>query len=1093
MKLLSHKALLLALALGSLIHPSKVFADIPGYVGVQSFRLTDDRDFANILNAAENAKIDFARLDQSRSQLQDQVNTLSNEFNKIKLEMDQLNTQIQSDKASLKTAEEKMVELKKNADVNKDEIEKLQASIDRFNTLIKNASLNYGQLKLQLAPVATRLDQVKNDLDTVTKRAVDARNRMLQINQEKENYERQLVADIQRINRDGANRGGNDGQVDGSKLAAQIGYDSGNRDGNNDGFSVGTSDGQARDYRRGADQGDRDGSARARIDGERDGTFLGTRDGNISAANREGDIAGVNRANGSDASKVGTNQGNVAGLDRAKRVGRIDGEAKGETETLNKYESTPLTEVKLDGPFAGSFSRRSPAYPGDFNGPSFHPDVWVNKDILKRAYADGYIYIYRDQTRRAYINNIDSLYNRSYDQSYNSSYQSAFNRDYPDHYNAGRNDGDKRAYDRDYPIIRGNFYRDFYAKFDQSPNRSASEFKSTFAEAEPRAYARRYEEIRKAYFDQAELATFNANISAQTEIFRQKRIGEVTKIYNENAILMFTSSEMLDGGISGVAKLDGIFQAGESTLHNVVIKNFGFKAASSVRVKLDNGAEVALPAIPARSTVTIIGAGKSEIGANASLGSTQKTSLKVLSNLTSDDAIEAIHFDSIGGGVLKSSDVKSAKVQFPFSLSSLRLDSLLLKDAKNKLKISIANNSIRPYVGELKVEILVNSQNEIVTKGFSALAGLKNGTASELNDAEVLVTTDADIYRDLSFSAKLSQNGVVIGVLGSDLNTMAKASYSDKGKLPVIVVDSNANLNTLLDTLNDFGGSEKVSILDLSLTSLNTTILNSGLSNKAVVVLDDAASKSTASLNTLFAKSKNAGFVLVNENGSSLGVALSLPSFKDAQKLNLDKRQLAFTNPFRAEGVVGTSSFLASTRQGLLSVMPIVSTLGLTASEHLAKLKSEINRNSFFTPNDSIKLFNLRAMVEILNINIAYDKSGSIFSRDKKWADKVSDDNDLFLNQLKNASSGGVSEEKLGLVLSALSLKDFMGTAMSDFYDIQRNMMPKILNATNKVLGNIEDGFKKSLKDFNKDLYNKAYAQASIQRPFYIEPKPQPN
>jgi hypothetical protein len=42
-------------------------------------------------------------------------------------------------------------------------------------------------------------------------------------------------------------------------------------------------------------------------------------------------------------------------------------------------------------------------------------------------------------------------------------------------------------------------------------------------------------------------------------------------------------------------------------------------------------------------------------------------------------------------------------------------------------------------------------------------------------------------------------------------------------------------------------------------------------------------------------------------------------------------------------------------------------------------------------------------------------------------------------------------------------------------------------------LNNMEDDFKKSLKNFNKDLYNKAYEKASIHRPFYIEPARDPN
>lgn len=1070
------------------------YADrIPGYVGQQSFKLTDDRDLSNYLYQEDQAKIEFARVDQSRDQLQGQLNVLSKQVTDIRSEMDQLNNQIISDKQSLKTLQDKLVELQKNADANKAEIDTTTLSIERMQTLIKNRTDAYAQLKLQLPPLTSRLDQVKMDFDQVSRRAEDARIRMFKIREDRERYERALIAEIQRLNRDGANRGGSDGEVDGNKLAADYGYQFGSKDGSQDGLSVGTRDGQERDYRRGADQGDRDGAGRARIDGERDGTALGTRDGNISAATREGTAAGVKRADKSDASIVGTNQGKKAGMDRAIVTGRIDGEALGEKETISKFESTPLTEVKLDGPFAGSFARRSPAYPGDFNGPNFRPDVWVNKDILKRAYADGYVYIYRDQTHRAYDNRIDMEYNRVYDQKYSENYQVAINRDYPDYYNSGRSDGDRRAYDRDYPVIKNNFYRDFYARFDQNPNRTSGEFKSTYVSIEASAYANRYENIRSEFFDKFELETFNANIKEQTEIFRTKRIGEVTKIFNNNAILEFANSSMLDGGTNNVGKFDSVFMPGESTLHNVVIKNFGFKSHENVRVKLDNGKEIKLPAIPARSIVTIVGAGNSQVASTSQVNTTAKTSLSVLATLTSDDAVEAIHFDSMGEGLLKRNDVKSTKVSYPFTLSGLSLNGQLLKKTANGMKVNVTNLSSRPYVGEMKIELVTSSGNNIVSKEFSPTSKVANGETVTLSDAEMLITSDADIYRDIAINAKIKMNGVLIGYLPSDLIVMAKAAYEEKSKLPVIAVDSAQSISALLDLIADFGGSENVSILDTSLGNLNASILANGLAQKALIVLDNDQAALTTKLNGFFIKSKNLGVLLVNQNGNGLSVLTNLSVAKDAQKLNLDKRQLVITNPYRADGLQVSSIFTVGKVENAASLVGLLSTMATTSSEHLAKLKTEINRNTFFTANDTLKLYSLRSMAEVMNINIAYDKSGSIFSRDKKWADKISDDSALFINQVKAASNGSVNEDKLGAVLSALAVKDFVGTAMSDFYDISRNMMPKILNATNKVLGNMEDGFKKSLKDFNKDLYNKAYASASVQRPFYIEPKPQPN
>jgi hypothetical protein len=219
----------------------------------------------------------------------------------------------------------------------------------------------------------------------------------------------------------------------------------------------------------------------------------------------------------------------------------------------------------------------------------------------------------------------------------------------------------------------------------------------------------------------------------------------------------------------------------------------------------------------------------------------------------------------------------------------------------------------------------------------------------------------------------------------------------------------------------------------------------------------------------------------------------SLSSLSESQKLNLDKNVILFTNPFRAQGVAGVSSIFASNKENLLTNLDILSSLALSSSDLVSKLKTQINRTSFFTPNNTIKVYSLKTLAEILNINIAYDKSGNIFSRDKKWAEMISNDASLFINQLKSAATGTVDESKLGSVLPAIAMKDFVATAISDAFDISRKMMPKILNATNKVLGNSEDGYKKSLKDFNKDLYNKAYEKAAIHRPFFIEPKPTPN
>ena len=1082
------KILLLAMALiAALVSQFSlaIAGEIPGYIGQQSFRLTDDPQLSDLTRRAEDAKVEVARIDQTRAQIQDQVNRMARDRDAAVSHMNDLQRAIDGAKATKASLQAKLDELNKDPATNKDQISQIQAQMSAQDQQVAQLSQQYGASKIELGNINVRLDQSNHDLQVATQNTQTAMARLQQVSRDRDSYRQDLIASIQMINREGANRGQVDGTNDGGALATRLGQDSGSRDGNNDGLNQGTLDGQDRWYKRGADQGERDGSARAQTDGQRDGTNQGTADGNSSAGSREGRVAGLKRGDASDAAQVGIAQGKKAGMDRAVRTGAVDGNNKGENETVQKFESGNLNSISVNGAFAGSFSRRSPDYPGDFNGQSYNPNVWNSRDVMKRAYADGYVDQYRQYTRYEYLRRIDGIYNSSYDGYYASAYNQAVNRDYPAYYDQGRREADARAYNRDYPVVRAQAYQVAFAAADSSPARTSNEYKSSYKSSELAAYNERYEAIRSANFDRTELDTFNANIAAQTEIYRQKRIGEVTTVYNNNAVLAFVSSEMFDGGINGVAKQDGVYQPGETTL-----QNFGMKDALNVSVKLDNGDVVQLPTIAARSIVKVVGAGKSAIAANASIGSTARTSLSVISKLTSDDAVEAAHYDSIGNGILKSADQKSVRVAYPLALSSLSLSSQLLKGVANKLSITVTNNSKRAYAGEMKVAVLANSQSQVVSKDFSAISSLT--ASSTLSDAEVLVTDEKDIYRDLSFSATITQNGVTLGVLGSDLVTMAKAQYAEKAKAPVIVANSDKNLDALLDALEAAGGTENASVLDLSLSTLNSSTLANGLSQKVLLIVDDEKGSNIATLNTFVAKSKSSAFVFIDENNTGLKNALSLAASKDAQKLLWDKKTVVFTNPHRAEGVLKSSAMIQSSLAGFTKDMVLANDLTQSATDLVTRMKSEINRTSFFTPSNAIKMYSLKAMAEILCINFAYDKSGNIFNRDKKWAEMVSNDNTLFINVLKAASAGDVNEAKLSVVLPAISLKDTLSNAMANADGISRAMMPKITNATNKVLGDMEDSFKKSLKNFNKDLYNKAYDQASIHRPFYIDPPSQP-
>lgn len=1080
MQLLSRLFLIMAVAIGAVSA-----ADIPGYIGTQSFRLTDDQDFNNVNRRAEEAKVELVRTEQAQNQIGEQLRILESNQRSILERLDSLLKAVEVEKSNRQALLAKLEELKKTPDVNAEAIANTQKEIEGADASILEKSKQAGALKMESAPINVRVDQIRNDFNQAARRSEDARQRLQISVRDANNYREELVVAIKKINYEGSRSGQQDGTYDGNELSKKYGYERGIVDGRGDGQNQGTVDGQDRYYRRGAEQGERDGASRARLDGLRDGNYEGTISGNRSAAAREGRVAGIKRGDASNAAAVGTEQGKKAGLERAVKTGAANGKANGESETTKKLESGVLNSVNLNGQFSGSFQRRSPEYTGDFNGQSYRPNISHSKELMRKAYADGYIFNYRQYTRYEYLARIDANYNYNYDDSYKAAYDSAVSREYPAYFDQGRREADARAYSRDYPIVKGNAYKAAFEQFNSNPNRGSSEYKSSYSESEAMAYSERYEDIRSANFDTFEAQVFAANIAAQTEIYRQKRITEVTSIYANNAVLEFVSSEMLDGGIKGVAMLDGVFQPGETTNHNIVLRNFGSKAASNVTAVLENGQSFKLPAIPARSLVVIKGAAQSSV--RAALNETHKSSLRVISPMTSNDAVEARHYDTISGGIVKSADQKSARVAYPIALSGMSLESQLLKGSKNKLKVTLTNSSSREYKGELLVKLLANSQSAIITKEFAAVKSL-SGSAT-VSDAEILVESEQDAYRDLSISAQIEQDGVVIGVMSKDFMTMAKAQFADKGSVPVIVANTDTHLDAFLDVLSAAGGSDKVSILDLSLANLNAATIAGGLSQKVLLMVDDANGSSIKTLNGFVGKSKSSTFVFVDDSAAGLKNVLSLASLKDAPKLYLNKRQVAFSNPHKAVGVTKASAFFQSSIKAFKTDLAMAQALSLTPAQLLAEIKVKVAPENVKTPSEVIKVYSLKALSEIMAINVAYDQSGGIFSRDKKWAKMVAEDSSLFINQLKVASSGDVVVSKLPFIIAAVSMKDTISNAMRYNDAISKAIMSKISGATNDVLGDMADSYNKNLKKNFKELYNKLNEESTLalHRPFAIE------
>lgn len=1066
-----------------LFAPIKNYAEeIPGYIGRQSFQLMDDDGLRNIYKNFEAAKYEFDRENKRVRQIGDQVLSFENQWKISNGNVNASLREIQSLENVKKTLEDKKNDLLKNPEANKETIIAVEKEISNTENQIGEQKRKNQNLMTENNSIKIKLDQVRRDFDTAFRNMESIKQEVETYRRDFEEYKNQLVREIKKINYNGAQAGLQDGTIDGADLSIKVGGEKGSRDGKEDGRREGTKDGEDRFYRRGAEEGERDGSRRAFYDGKRDGDLEGKAAGLENAAIIEGRIDGVKRAKSSDAESIGRSQGKVEGLKRAISEGTTLGSSIGEKEVVKKMEEGELKEESINGAFVGSFQRSSPQYPGDFNGINYRPEIRHQKKILEKAYSDGYYYNYREFTRFEFLRRIDSDYNNVYEKSYREKYEDFSRRDYPESFTRGKIDADRNAYGRDYPIVKKQAFDESFEKWDKNPDRNDSIFKEAYKNSENFTYKKVYNELFSAEFRRVEKEVFNANIKEQTEIFRQRRVVQTTEIYAKHPVLEFIKSEVIDAGINGVAALDEVFQPNEKIIYNFIIKNYGFKEATSVKVSLNNGESVILPKIPARSSAYIKGGASGVILEKAN--NTFKSFVRITSPLESSDPVEGRHYEIISRNVLRESDQKNIRVMYPLSLGGLDVEGLLLKGQKSKLKIVVTNNSKREYKGDLKIKLLVNSQHEIITKGFSEFSSLK--ASHSLNDAEVLINNDDDVYRELSFSAQVFQNGVLLGSLPQDFLTMAKAKFADKSGKIIFVAHSEVNLKFFMDTLSILGGIENVSVLDLSLASLNSEFLNNGFLGRSIVVLDENKGASIKTLNTFFAKSKDSSFVFLDSENTGVQNTLNLGALKDSTKVLFGKRPLFFSNPHRAEGVVKASVFFQSKRENLISDLELSQML----SSNAEKLFEEINRNvspsNFSTPNNLIKIYSLKALAEVLSISKAYEESGNILNRDKKWVKMIKEDKNLFHNKLKAATSGDVVTSKLPLILTGIAVKEILSSSMAREENISKIIFSKVKGATNDVLDDMEDSYKKKLKKNFNELYNYAYENKKAHNPFYI-------
>ncbi len=1057
-------------------------------------------------NAVVKTKEKIATLETKLSEVKVKCEATPSE--KCNKQITKISQRIQKQKQEL-VKQENVLTLAKKSLANKEKTKKdVNSKIEAKKTKIAQIDTSSAQKAAKVTTLSANQKTLKEaiakgqvELRPLIQRKRQVKQKLAQAETEKKQYRQNLISRVLDINKRGAVEGGTDGHTDGSNLANDMGQNYGQDDGEEDGDEDGVREGRDRDRQQGYNSGLIAGSNRAQSEGEANGRREGSHQGNVDAAKREGSAAGVVRANNSDAAQVGIGQGKKDGYARSVSTGRSNGTKTGEAQAISKFESASLNVANIKGAFGGAFDRYVPNYPaGRQRGANYHNRPNFRRNVVNKAFRAGYDQRYRRRHRAGYDYLIDQVYNDQYDRSYNVSYEDAFSADYPRDRETGFNSGESHAFNRDYPGLYNRYYSQFRTQFNANPNRVSAEYKSTYKQTEVHSFARRYEEIRVANYTATELDTFNINIAAQTEKYRASRFSTVKGIYENNSVLKYVSSEMIDGGINGVAKFDGVFQPSETTLHSITVVNFGHKAAASAKVVLDNGQSFKLPAIAAKSKVTIIGAAKSSV--QGRIGSQNVKGMTVYSALNAEAKIQGRHYNNQANGQLNSMDVKKTAIKYPLALSSLGTKSTPLIGQSIPLSVSLKNNSNRAYKGDLEIIVDVDSSTKILAKSFAKVSQLNKSAV--LNDARVLVASEEDVYQPLSFTAKVMKNGVLLGQLNNAFNTMAKSPYVEKANKPVVLVNSDQSRRDLIQVLDNLGGLKQASVLDSSLSGLNAKVLANGLKGKTVLTLTTGAK---SAVDKIVKKSSDSVLIFLNRRG--LEDAKSIASFKEAMSVDFFIKgtkggtPFIFSNPLEVKGLKSSITAMQSDIASYKQLMTMASYLKLNNDQLLNKIKTTFNAKNFFENTVSKRqLLNaglIRSIDENTRISKHYDNSGNWTDRDTDIVNKVYD-NKYFHKKLANSVGSNPKDSTVGLYMFAYDFYGSLRNGLKFYRPISKNVMSKLrtrlfdgkIFSKSAALKPIRKSKDKLRKKF-KNEYKKIKKNPGYIAPFVLADEPDRN
>ena len=913
--------------------------------------------------------------------------------------------------------------------------------------------------------------------------------------------EEQLIEDILSANRMAYQKSRDDGAREGIEIARTVGDTAGEQAGRREGAGKGEADGRARDFARGAIEGEEKG----KIDGEKMGREQAQTEGVIEghrlAGANEGQASGLRKAEASDASTIGAREGRQSGLQQAQVDGQNEGQKQGEAQAIQEEETKSLTPNTVRGPYAATFNsaRALPQFPG-IRGLYRSDESGHSRRIIRLAYIAGYATGYDGAVIQTYDANVGSIYDEAHARFYSLAYEGAVNKVYEDSFRQGRDSQYATARDRERQKAFTALFPQIRDQALANPNRSSSTFINAFKTSETQAYSSRYEQIRQGSRTTSHRDVYAQNIAAETDKARQKRKSEVSSLYSRFPVLKLVSSSILDNGVKGVAKLDGIYQPGEEVAFSAVVINYGGTEATGAKLTTADGQTFNLPAIPARSTVTLSGIGKTQISESTREGTQVRLTATVKHSLTSGEKhIQGRHFANRSNNTLASIS-HQAKAEFPLVVNSLSLTNPLLLGTQSGLVTKIQSKGNRAYQGPIEVELTTSRGQSIVKKSYANLATL--GQSATLSDAIVEISDSNEVYNQVSFSVAVRKNGVLLGFLSNGATDYVKAPYVARANAPVLVLKSEraGSREVAKDVASYFGGNERISILDLSAGAVHQRILDKELAGKTILVTQDSNDGTVAALDEVL-KTKNVFVAFLSDRrgaGALNAARRSLPSLRNSTDFVVEYNRKKFSVVSTANTLNSDLKYKTSMVEvelaDLENVLPTAELLKLTTEDLLAKSVRDLSVDKMTRPDTAtinlVKTLSLRNIEESMVIDTAYRNSKGarrflFFKlRDKAYLKRIEDDKFLVVNQLISAIKSGDTEVSVNSSLVAPALYEATLTVLKGDAG-EEDAMGKVRRKYKSVMKDATGDAKKVLKKkVNKKIFGQLEDSAKTFAPY---------